>query len=231
MLKKHKNRFIEIIQGNGLRPDNFKSISNDEEEGADFILEYINSPLRFEVFCSNRSYNLFDCKRTLLAKGFPLSDFFMGEGVFDYTEIDTIYEIFKTWLEEVVKEYIDEQSLPDLWKQLEQQREFIPSAKMEKDDTLPYSDEEKTQLRLSINEFRLQIISNFKPDDDQMKVVDDRLNYLSEALDRLNRIDWKSVALSSLIAISTALSLDTQKGQQLFDLFKQVFSQVIHLLK
>ncbi len=209
---------------------NFRALNKEHDEDIDFLIEYVNSPLRFEVDCSTEGYNYLDCRNTVLAKGFPLSDFHTNEFGGNWVDINTIYEEFALWLNNVVKEYIDEQTLPDLWAQLEQQREFIPSAKMEKDDTLPYSEEEKAQIRLSINEFRLQIVNNFKPDDYQLKVIDDRLRYLSEALDRLNRVDWKAVAITSIISFSMALSLDTEKGKLLFNLFKQIFSKVVYLL-
>ncbi|UCC79249.1 MAG: hypothetical protein JSW64_13380, partial [Candidatus Zixiibacteriota bacterium] len=202
MLKRHKNGFIDIIKESGFDIDSFK-VHEEKIRGFDvFVIEFLGSPLVFELHNSYESYFDFDYRYSLLAKDFPMSEFYMNGKTGPWASIKDVYREFKYWLENVVKDYLEDQKIPDLWVQLEQQREFIPSAKMEKDDTLPYSDEEKTQLRLSINEFRLQIVNNFQPNDDKIKVIDERLNYLSEALDRLNRIDWKSVALSSIIAIS-----------------------------
>ena len=42
----------------------------------------------------------------------------------------------------------------------------------------------------------------------------------------MNKYDWKSLAVTTLISISIALSLDSAKGQLLFILFKKVFSAV-----
>jgi hypothetical protein len=82
-----------------------------------------------------------------------------------------------------------------------------------------------------VEEFRLLIVKTFAPPANEMKVVNERLDYLKEAVDRLNRFDWRSVAMSTLIGISTALTLDTEKGRILFGLFQQAFSTVVHLLK
>jgi len=59
-----------------------------------------------------------------------------------------------------------------------------------------------------------------------MESIDDRLDYLTQAVDRLNKFDWKSLLISTIISISVALSFDTEKGKQLFNLFKQVFDVI-----
>lgn len=227
MLKKHKNRFLEIIEECGLDPENFKAYEEYISSYSGFIIEVVNSQLKFEVIVSNNSYEEFNYRYIRFGPNYTLTEFNLDE---TWEAFRNTTEAFEQWIVNHVKDYTDEQTLPDLWAQLEQQREFIPSAKMEKDDTLPYSEEEKAQLRLSINEFRLQIVNNFDHNEDQLKIIDDRLTYLSEALDRLNRVDWKAVALSSIISISTALSLNTEKGELLFNLFKQIFSKIVYLL-
>jgi hypothetical protein len=98
------------------------------------------------------------------------------------------------------------------------------------DDKSLFNDTEKIQLRLSINEFKMLINKTFCPDEYETKAIHDRLDYLAESLDRLNRIDWRSLALSTVLSISIALSLDTTKGQILIDLFKRLFSNVIRLI-
>jgi hypothetical protein len=94
-----------------------------------------------------------------------------------------------------------------------------------------FSENDKIQLRLSINELHLLIIKNFSPSVDEMKIINARLEYLSNSLDRLNRIDWRGLALSTIISISVTLSLDTEKGKLLLGLFKKVFTNVLHLMQ
>lgn len=126
-------------------------------------------------------------------------------------------------------EYLDELATPDLWEQINQETPIVSEWMFEGQDTSEFLNEEKAQLRLSLNEFRLLIKENFDPTADQMNIVDERLNYLSDALDRLNKFDWKSVLLSSAVSIVTALSLDTARGKLLFDFLKQAFMHVVFL--
>jgi hypothetical protein len=68
-------------------------------------------------------------------------------------------------------------------------------------------------------------------DDYDVEIIEKRLLYLSDAVDRLNKTDWYGIAISTLIGISINLSLDTEKGRLLFKLFKQVVENTIILLK
>jgi hypothetical protein len=84
---------------------------------------------------------------------------------------------------------------------------------------------------MAINELKLLIHKNMETSEEEQELVNNRLEYLIEAMNRLNKFDWKSVAISTIMSISIALSLDTSKGQMLFDLFKKVFSIIPMLMK
>jgi hypothetical protein len=235
MLKKHKNGFINIIKRCGLDPELFHGYEVRDGDYEVFKIELINSPLQFRVICSDVSYLSYNCSKAELAPGYPDSGFHFFDvmaGVETWNNnIDSVYSVFEDWINETVKEYLDEVSLPDLWANLQQQESFVSGDTLSKEDTSFFSDGEKTQLRLSINEFRLQIVNNFGPSEDQLKLIDDRLKYVADALGRLPRFDWKSLLLNSVLSISVALSLDSEKGKILYDLFKQVFLKIVYLLR
>jgi hypothetical protein len=84
-------------------------------------------------------------------------------------------------------------------------------------------------MRLSLEEFKRLLKETFSPDDAQLKAIDGRLDYLSGALDRLNKFDWKSVLISSVVSIGATLSLSPEQGHQLFQLLRQAFSHIVYL--
>ena len=86
--------------------------------------------------------------------------------------------------------------------------------------------DERKQIIMSINDLKLLINNSLNTSTEEQSLVNERLDYLIEASDRLNKFDWKSLAISTLISISITLSLDTQKEQLLFELFKKVFSLI-----
>ncbi|MFH1639569.1 MAG: hypothetical protein ABIB93_04575 [Chloroflexota bacterium] len=93
-----------------------------------------------------------------------------------------------------------------------------------------FSDEEKRQIRLCLNDFRLLIMQNFRPHKEALESIDARLKYLSDAMDKHNKFDWKGIAINTVIAIAVALSLNHEQGIRLFQLFGKVFSNILYLL-
>ena len=62
-------------------------------------------------------------------------------------------------------------------------------------------------------------------------IISQKLDYLTEAIDRLNKFDWRAVAFSTIMTISATLSLDTEKGSLLIELFKQIFVKIRYLIQ
>jgi hypothetical protein len=142
-----------------------------------------------------------------------------------------VYKRFNEWLTNHVEKYISEELQQwDLWKQLESGQQFFTGGRLSIQETSPFTEDEQQQLQASITQFRLLICKNFNPTQEQLEVVDELLSYLREAAKRLNRFDWKSLGLGTVINIVVALTLDTNKGSLLFGLFKQAFSGLLHLL-
>ncbi len=99
-----------------------------------------------------------------------------------------------------------------------------------KEDLETFTDNEKKQIQDSLSKFQQLIQEEMSPMKGQLDNIQEKLDYLNAAVDRLNRFDWKGVALSTIIGIATNLSVDTNSGKQVFDLFQQAFSSVIRLL-
>lgn len=228
MLKKYKNGFIQIIRSKGFDPQDFHAEEKVIDGRQGFVIGFRDSHLRFVARNSDDSHAEFDYKHSCFGPGAHETEYLPVDG---WTGIGAVYGAFEDWLEKAVKVYTDDLIEPDLWAQLECQKPFITGCILQEDDIRPFSEREKRQLRASISEFRSIVSETFQPSQEQMKVIDNHLNYLSKALDRLNRIDWRGLALSTTISISIALSLDTERGRILFNLFREVFSKLLHLLR
>jgi hypothetical protein len=137
-------------------------------------------------------------------------------------------EVFEHWLDRQIKTAIDEELLPDLWATAVEQ---LAGSGDSRAVELDFTPEEREQLKLALSTFRLRLIEEFHPTAEQLDAINEKLDYLKAAVDRLNKFDWKGVALSTLIGISTNLSLDTERGRQLYGLFQQALSAIQHLLR
>ena len=224
ILKKYKNNLLTIIQESGIEPNLF--IAEDGPIGKldFFIISLRDSQIRFAVRPWEGSFENFTYCRSKFLTGFPISETLYSQ------DIDDLASRCNEWLNGVVKPYRDDVITPDLWQLLEETRSRTTSELRTPEDFDSFSDEEKTRIRLSLNEFRLLITQNFNPNQEELKTVDARLQYLSDAIDKHNKFDWKGIAISTAISITIALSLNPEQGNQLFQLFKQIFSNILYLL-
>ncbi len=226
MLKRYRNGFIEIIEKQGLSAASFKHYEKEVGDNPAFIMQLENTPMYFMARTNSDDYRELDLRYIKFAPGYPQSDYIPYDG---WADIDSIYENFQYWLVKHVGFYIDEIDEPDLWEQIDRQQLFDIDPSMER-STDSFDKVEKQNIRNAIESFSSKLVEDYKPTQDQLEVITERLGYLSEALDRQNKTDWQSIAMSTLISISITLSLDTEKGKSLFELFKEAFNSSTKLI-
>lgn len=230
MLKKYKNAIFQAVQEYGFEAS---KIETDEHEvlGHDwFSLTFLDSNLVFEFRCPLKNPHVFDA----------VFNKFGATGAFDYPDNDdhegayvdfaAILGFFKNWLSTEIGLYLEEQSLPDFWAQARGQIELLEPNPPTDEETAFFSKDEKAQLRFSLQDFKRLVEAEFKPEPEQLELINARLDYLTEAVDRLNRYDWKGVAISTVIGIATTLTLDTQRGQVLWGLFQTALRAAFQLM-
>jgi hypothetical protein len=226
MLKRDKNGFVQIIEEFGFSSSQFKRFEKDVESHPGFILQFVNSPLFFLARTQNNNYHEHDCRYVEFAPHFPKSEYWPLE---NWCDISDVYDVFKDWLKNHVSLYLEEIDVPDLWDQLGGRGIFNGDPLVDRNNE-KFNKNEKQQVIAAIEHFKKLLTSEHAPSEDQLEVISDRLDYLTEAIDRLDKVDWQGVAVSTIMSISIALSLDTEKGRSLFDLFKDAFTTVAGLL-
>jgi hypothetical protein len=218
--------YILVDSIRGLDVTDFRAEDGgDAVTGPTFVISYKPADLTFVARNNPQNPHAFDYWYSIYAPGFnqPLEPIYYPEE--GYTTFKYIEQGFEKWLSEV-RSAIDEQLLPDLWAVASEQLSVNGSAATDE-----FTEEERRQLRLALRTFRLRLIETFCPDPEQLNVISERLDYLASAVDRLNKFDWKGVAVSTLIGISTTLTLDTEKGRQLYGLFQQALSGLLYLMR
>lgn len=222
-LNKFKNGFINIIRECNLSTEYFTANEISDTLYKYFEIRLKDTPMQFKV---QRKYdfNSFECQATKFTPDFSLT--YKGS-------CDTIgaYSFFGDWLKEHVQAYIENLSVPNYWELMEGEGQSFFSTDGKDSEFEKFNKDEITRIRMSINEFKILIVKEFDPSDEEIKLINSRLKYLSDSLDRLNKFDWKGLVVSTLISISITLSMDTNTGNRLFELFKSVFSGAIMLLK
>lgn len=225
MLKRYKNALFLAAQEQGIDTSKFEIIESSAGTSEILTLKWGGSSLEFRVTHLTQYEDSFTCvyQRFIVYKRIE----FPQQG---FEKFDLILKRFRNWLQTDVKDCIEEETAHDLWAQARGQKALLEANPLEKGENSSFTEEEKAQIRFSLQDFKKLVEAEFQPDDEQKRMIEERLNYLTEAVDRLNRYDWKGVAVSTVIGIATTLTLDTQQGQVLWGLFKTAFRAAFQLM-
>lgn len=230
ILNKHKNKIFKVLQEQGLNPSQFSCEDLDcfyvKKTHPALKLKFKGSELYFIIGQSDFSFDRFFTIQTEYSPDFQKKrDKLKAQNL---QLLDVINE-FIQWIEEDVKEYLKEIDTPNLWETYEKSIQPLNLENIDFEDDSNFNDEEKEHIKIDLNEIKILIAENFDFSKTQLKIIDQRLNYLEEATNRLNKTDWKGVAISTVFSMIINLGVDTQTGQTIIDLFKKVFENLPHL--
>ncbi len=229
MLKRYKNEFLSVIQQAGLDPLDFVAVETTYDGQLVFMLRYKETDLKFIARNDGQNSHSFLYSYTPFFPGqrVRMVGYLPEQG---YDSFKTVLRGFQSWIADHVNECIADESVPDLWQAL-QAGAFLSEKSVKEHDESFFSEPEKVQIKIALISFQQATVEQFHPSADQLVAIEKQINYLSDAVERLNRFDWKGVAISTLIGICTNLGLDTERGRQLYGIFQQAMTAVLHLLK
>ncbi len=227
MRKKYSNQLFLLINELGYNPEDFIMSDDIIEEHQSKSIKYKDTFFTFIIRNDQDSFDSFDYKHTVFAPNYPMSVYIPTAG---YANFESVLNGFKNWMKNHVKEYLYEQNEPDLWRNFKNSDKSLNIENINFDNINSFSNQEKQQILMSINELKLLIYKELKPNNEEQKLISARLDYLIDATERLNKYDWKGLVITTLIGITTTLTLDTEKGQLLFELFRRVFNSFPKLL-
>jgi hypothetical protein len=227
MLKRQRNRLLEVIREAGLDPNDFAGGPDESSPAGTFVVRLKNSPLSFTAIPSEGDYESYNICHTLLAPDFPESPIIPDNGfVMPFRKVE---HRFREWLDKVVIGYKEDERLPDLWAEVGASQPILEIYRNQAWDD-QFSEAERVAIRSSMAGFRALLAEEFAPSTAQLEIIDQRLEYVVAALDRFNKFDWIGVAISTLITIAVGLSLDSSMGQRLFEMFRDALSSIARLL-
>ncbi|MFL6283564.1 MAG: hypothetical protein ACJ74Q_10535 [Pyrinomonadaceae bacterium] len=230
---------MDIIKGSGLEPTLFSAEETKASSQAFFkviltpgkgsellfLIRIKDTPIKFIILDVSDSFYHCRFRHTQFKPGFPLTWWSARKS------IDEAIVTFSDWLKQVASNYVEERVLPDYWSQIETYKSFASGAEVPTGEGEKFTEEEKEAVRNSVQRFRALITEHFDPTPEQAAFIDERLDYLARATDRLNRFDWQGLAMSVVVSIAVNLSVDTERGRVLFNLFKQAFQSTMKMLQ
>ncbi|MEX8547438.1 MAG: hypothetical protein V5804_07535 [Mucilaginibacter sp.] len=220
MRVKHKNQIFATIQKSGLDVKNFNYTSEQTASIEDVYIEYAENDkptgLKFNIRISDDSFDLFNYRTIIYSPSMQYSIWFPR---MNYASIDDICDQFNNWINRSLKEYIADKLEVDLWEEYQKGNTLLNVNESESGDNSFFSLNEKQQIKLSLNDLKQLIPKQFDINPLQLESINQRLDYLAEGLDRLNKFDWKSVLVNQFLNIGTTLALNPDQFVHLRDLF------------
>lgn len=224
----YRNEIFNLLNNSGISIKNFEIDESNIAGINTTIISYKESLLKFIINSSPNDFDTFSFQYVKFEPKYSKTSLFPS---FGYVDFNIVVKSINDWVINHVKKLFEDQNEPDLWKEFKNTRKSLNFDSINFDERFIFTENEKKQIQISVNELKTLIQKKFNTTKQQQKMVNERLDYLAESANRLNKFDWKSSAVSTMISIAIALSLDTERGKMLFELFKQVFSTIQLLIE
>jgi hypothetical protein len=174
--KPNRNALFQVITTDGFDPRDFELDHNEAQFilkhrswGDVFIIHESPGGLRF-------TYRVGDAKPVSAGLGRP----------------ETASPVLDRWLQDIRIN----QETPDLWDELG--KELSMSDLMEGQENRPFSREEQERIATVIEQVKRQATETYSLPEDQLHLLEAKLDYLVEAAPHSRRIDWLNTAVGAV---------------------------------
>lgn len=219
MRKVHKNILFETIMKCRFDVNSFNLTEDTGQQGGNTtIVLFKNSPFKFIVEPFPADFNAYKVSYVTYGPKYPIAT--VGGGTL---KIEDVIKHFINWLDNQVQHFIDDKNATDLWEEYKNGVNYLIIDDIKIEDTSTFSTDDQKRIIFAIEDLKALIPQKFNISTEQQIMINAKLDYLIEALPRLRKTDWKGVAIGIIASIIIALSLDTERGHQFWELFRQVF--------
>lgn len=98
------------------------------------------------------------------------------------------------------------------------------------DNNEPFSKEEKENIKKSMNNLHKTVISKFGKQKAEEKIINDKLDYILETLNRQGKKDWMHTSIGVFATLASSLCLSGEQATIFWQTIKDFFGVPIKLL-
>ena len=115
----------------------------------------------------------------------------------------------RPWLKEVKLDL----ETPDLWAELQSEAKLLEFDSGDSAENTPFTSDEQEEIARRLQELAANAKSTYSLSEAQMRVLNEKINYLIDAASRLGRTDWRGVLVGTMLSfvLSAALPPDTAR--------------------
>jgi hypothetical protein len=218
LLKSQKNEVFKLIDEIGFNPSDFKWLDVTSKKMADTIvtkIEYTNSQYYFQFD------TLMDHHYAIFSPGRDKHIEEENTGSWEFQK-----KTMTRWLLYLEREI----SQSDLWENISSYKPLIDIILANDLSNEPFNNQQITQIVSGLNQTRLYIEEHELATVDQMVIVNEKLDYLINAVQRQGKRDWIYTLIGVFVTIGTALALAPEKAKALWIFIKNAIISGILLL-
>jgi len=107
------------------------------------------------------------------------------------------------WLVDVKRDL----ETPDLWAELQREAQLLGDASDEATENTPFTPDEQKEIAMRLQGMAEQARHTYSLSEEQMRVLNAKIDYLKAAAGRLGRIHWRDVFLGVMFTFVLASAL------------------------
>jgi len=128
---------------------------------------------------------------------------------------------FSNWLHYLRRET----ESADLWSEISKEAKVLESAASSDTPNAPFTADEKEYILNGLDEIKQFLLTAHRLDPE---LVESRLKYLADSVDRVGRKDWLNLLISVLVTIVISAALPPETARELFRFAGTVLRQIIN---
>lgn len=143
---------------------------------------------------------------------------------------DKALSSFSNWLNRQVSQFVDERESVDLFERFSTNENFN-FTEFDEEIHNSFTKNEILFIKTKLLELNNHIQETYNTNTTQNARIEAALLYLSEAVEKSTKFDWRGTLISTFLSIITTLTLDTNSGAALWNYIMNLFSQIKLLSK
>jgi len=217
-LKTQKNQLAEMITRHGFRISDFIW---DEAESRFMGDDYGPALVPKLIYKSSEYHFIFDTRNGKAYNYFSPGEKQLYESS-DSGSWDTQLFYFEWWIQYLKRE-ID---APDLWEDLLESSGFNKSVDYSE---VMLSVEEQKEIVQRIENAKIKLLEEYKLDDNQIKSINEKLDYLIEATEKQSKFNWRHIARSVCISIAIEIGKNSQEAKSAFETLGTIIGDFLNI--
>lgn len=118
----------------------------------------------------------------------------------------------------------------ELWDNITSGNSTKPFELNDIDNNDPFSNEDKENIIKSLNKLHETVSSKFGKTKAEEKIINDKLDYIIETLNRQGKKDWMHTSIGVFATLASSLGLSSEQAAIFWQMVKEVFGVPIKLL-